>query len=231
MGADVEDAINLEDFDAEIVRLAEARFAQGEPQLINALGVQLGPVLAKVKALTGMTFQEYLRAHFSNRFDIIEVKRNTSGLWPKGKSSEGAVAAYAVRPPRAAGPPRYLRWFWNAFAEPPSEGRRFFDPTERRIRDAAAPEGEDWIEIPSALIRLEEEPYNVREIHRRIEQWLADTGQAREAFEDQAAAAVRPGPAPGRSVLDAMIESLSPRQLQSVTMPLDVVAELAKRRV
>lgn len=231
MSADAADDINLDDFDAEIVRIAEARFAQGEPQLINALGIQLGPQLAKAKAKTGFTFQEYLRRRLSDRFDIIEVKRNTSGLWPKGRSPEAAVTAYSARPPRAEGPPRFQRWFWNAFAEPLLEGQRFFDPVAKAIRDAEAADGADWIEISPSLIRREDEAYNVRTIHERIDQWLAETGQARDAFEDRATPVARAAPGPARTVLDALLETLSPRQLQSVTMPLDVIAELAKRRV
>lgn len=229
MNVDTGPTVDLDAFDAEIIRIAQIRFDKNEPALINALGIQLGPKLAQVKAQTGLSFLQYLQERLNDRFDIIPVKPNTPGLWPKGMPYEDAVSAYGQRP-RPQGPRRYVRWFWNAFAEPLAQGRRFFDPTERRIRDADAPEAASWIEIPTHLIRAADGVRSVRDIHQHIEEWLKEQGLAADTFIEEAAPLRAPS-GTVRSVLDALIESLTSRQLQSVTMPLDVVAELAKRRV
>ncbi|MBD3817784.1 MAG: hypothetical protein IE912_02560 [Brevundimonas diminuta] len=223
-----EPSIDLEDFDKKIVELAEVKIKAGEPALINALGIKLGPTLALVKAQTGMTFQEYLVDRLSDQYDIITVKENTPGLWPKGRAFESAVAAYRERPNRIK-PRRYQPWLWKAFADPLGGGSRFYNQTDRQIVDAASAKP-GWLEIPGRLIRQADQPASVRDIHNRIDEWFKETGLDPTDFIDAEAERLTSKQS-GRTVLDLVLDSLNNRQLQSVTLPLDIIAELAKRRV
>lgn len=212
--------IDLNEFDAEIIRLAQLRFEKDEPALINALGIQLAPKLGLAKAQTGLSFMQYLEKRLSDQFDIIQVKPNTPGLWPKGKAHEAAVSAFAQRP-RPQIPRRYLRWFWNAFAEPIADGKRFFDPNERAIVDAELAENPSWLEIPATLVRRADETRSVREIHRNIDEWLRANRLSGDDFLDKTTQLPEPSAA-GRSLLDLVLGSLTQRQLQTVMVPLDV---------
>lgn len=221
-------SIDLEEFDKKIIELAEVKIKAGEPALINALGIKLGPDLALVKAQTGMTFQEYLADRLSNHYDIIRVKENTPGLWPKGRAFESAVAAFRERPNRIK-PRRYQPWLWKAFADPLDSGSRFYNQIDRQIVDAASAKP-GWLEIPGRLIRQADQPTSVRDIHHRIDEWFKETGLQPNDFIDEEAEKLTSKQL-GQTVLDLVLNSLTNRQLQSVTLPLDIVAELAKRRV
>ncbi len=222
-----DNALDLDAFDQQVIALADARIAEGAPALINALGIRLGPDLGKMKLQTGQSFQAYIKSRpaLANRYDIVLVKENTPGLWPKGRAYEPVPTAFGQTPRRSRAP-RYLHWFWAAFAEA-SDGRpRYFDPKERQIHFENPPQP-TWVEIPAHLIRSGDEPLTVPEIHRRIEDWFRLTGLEPSGFLDLAAPATTAKS--GRTVLDMLISSLTVKQMQGVTLPLDVVAELSKR--
>lgn len=219
--------LDLDAFDQQVIALADARIAEGAPALINALGIRLGPNLGKMKLQTGQSFQAYIKSRraLTDRYDIVSVKENTPGLWPKGRDYEPVPTAFGQIPRRSRAP-RYLHWFWAAFAES-SDGRpRYFDPEQRQIHLDDTPQS-TWIEIPAHLIRSGDEPLPVPEIHRRIEEWFRLTGLEPSGFLDLEAP-VTAGKS-GRTVLDLLISSLTAKQMQGVTLPLDVVAELSKR--
>lgn len=211
-----------------IVELVEAKVSKGQPALINQLGISLGSQLGILKAATGKNLLEYVQQNFRDRYQVILVKENTQGLWPIGQAYEQAVRAFASKPARSA-PRRFVSSFWNAFIEPLTSARRFYSLVEARFVDGDAPPSPDWLEISADLIYKAGDDRNVRDVHRHISDWFDRTGENPDHYLIEVP--VEPKGETGRSVLDLLVTSLTPKQLQSVTMSLDVVAELARRRV
>jgi hypothetical protein len=220
--------VDLAAINEKIVTLVEAKLAKGQPALINPLGISLGNALGVLKAATGQSLLEYIQKTFSDRYQVILVKENTQGLWHVGQAYEQAVRDFVGRPPRPA-PRRFVSSFWDAFIEPLKGARRFYSQGEARFVDADLAPSPEWREIPVDLIYKPGEDRNVREVHRHISEWFERTGEAPDQYLTEVPVETRAEA--GRSVLDLLVASLTPKQLQSVTMSLDVVAELARRRV
>ncbi|RYG89101.1 MAG: hypothetical protein EON59_02140 [Alphaproteobacteria bacterium] len=229
--SDVIQQPDFEAFHSLIAELARPHFDRGEPALINQLGIALGEQLRIVKAATGLSFSDYLGKRLDDVYEVIDVKANTKGIWPKGRPKDGLVTRMTARLDRPRPTTqRYAPTFWQAFADPLKPGmRRFYVPSTREVREATIAENEEWKEIPASLIREEGEPYAVKPIQAHIAEWLKDTAIELDGVVETIAE--RPARDSGHTLLDLMIESLDKRQLQSVSLPLDVVATLAARRI
>jgi hypothetical protein len=124
---------------------------------------------------------------------------------------------------------RYHHRFWAAFAVPPQSEQRFLDTREFTFRDASADEAppEGLVVITPDFIAPPDVENRDKFIRERIDRWLTATGWTRDRV-----AAKRPHTrasdraSPSLSLLHAVVDALDRRQLQNLTMPLDVIAAL-----
>jgi hypothetical protein len=230
MQKDLSPSVDLSEFDKQIAAFADEKFAKGEPCFISALGIALGDQLRQMRAATGLGLGEYVREKLSDVYDLIEVKPNTVALWPKGRPQTEAFQVAASRPSRASTTPtrRFLPWFWQAFAVPNAGRSRFYDPVSHTVSEAPDEASKEAVEIPASFIRSDESPFNVKEIQGRIIEWLSENKLDANRFREPAGAAIEREHAV--SLLDALIAALDKKQLQSFSLPMDVIATLAARK-
>ena len=215
--------VELEAIERQIEALIDDRISEGKPAFISAIGIALKGDLARLKVLSGLSLSDYLRQNLGDRYDLVQAKPNTYALWPKGQPfiplTHSKVSSAVTRGPD------YLTWFWSAFATPIDDGEeRYYDPRTHSIVTESV--NDDVIAISADLMRKADEPFNARLIHDRIEQWLASHKLNKKDFEDRSAPLARPNQT--RTVLDAMVDCLDKRQLQGISISMDVVATLSR---
>jgi hypothetical protein len=113
---------------------------------------------------------------------------------------------------------------------------RYFNLTQRTFFDGVRPEGDEWKEIPAHRLRMDESDYDTQKIAENVEGWLADNSLTNADFMEPGASVEAAGRAlgaiaRGHSVLDILLQSLDKRQLHSVSLPLDVVETLLRKRI
>jgi len=216
-----------ESMDPEVARIKERiqslirqHFDSGSGNFyLSRLGAQLGSDRMLLEKLTGGKLSEFVRSNFDYEIGRGGEKNNVLFLLAPGSSEKTGD-----RPTR-----RYLPRFWAAFAVPLPENE------QRHINLASLKFGPD----PSALggmtddIRAIAAQYiaprsasgSATETAARIEAWLETQHLDAERFLAKRQRSDRHG-----SVLEALLSALSPKDLERVSLPLDIVKTLFERR-
>jgi hypothetical protein len=129
--------------------------------------------------------------------------------------------------------PRYKKRFWTAFATS-------LEGAERRLINLATLKfgsdhedvgegGGDVRSIDPKYITADGEYVTSSEILGRIKEWLAEQHLEQERFTVATRNATKANDA--RSLLDALMNSLSGEQLKRINLPLDVIKILNGRRI
>jgi hypothetical protein len=244
-----ENAQELDRIATKICALAEAALKSGRSDyLLSELGIALGEDLAKVKTITQGSLLEFIKQRLGDRFGIVSrgIHNNVYTLAPLRETytiEEQATSSASTAEPAtgAAGQwPRYNYRFWAAFAVGLSNDVRHLKLTDFTFKDVSSNEEvpTGTVEIPVEYIPPESISDRDTHISANIEKWLAANRLRKEQFlaspprsfgtqQDGHPVAVRAG----ISVLELVIDALDRRQLQSMSISLDAVAALLKRRV
>jgi hypothetical protein len=217
----------------KIVALWEAHASSGRPYLVSALGIDLGKDLSRLKEISGISLTAFIRRHLSEKVQLIRLgaHSNVDALIAR----EAALSDLTNIP---LGQPRYNRRFWAAFLVPPAGRRRLLDLADFTFND----DDHETQDVPTGKIPIDQAyivHYEVADrndiVKTHIESWLAAHNLSADRFLQQKSS---PEPASvctktrtGSSVLEAMIEALDRRQLQTTQLSLDVVAALLKTRL
>lgn len=225
----------LDRIEGKVEQLADSALKKGVPYLLSALGKDLGDDLRTIKALTKANLSEFLENRLSDRFAVVLggqhsnvkaiVRTNSESPVDNGMAPDAAVEASG---------PRFNYRFWASFSVPLSPGkRRWMDRRTFVFRDLdEEPEGNEVIEIPADLIPAAELQARDAAIRLNIQKWLEMNSLDHRDFLASRPAAVRAlSTGSGDTALSVLLAALDHRQLMSVSLPLDVVASLAKRRI
>lgn len=231
------DADELARIELKIRSLCEAFLDTGRPYLLSKLGLDLGEDLPRLKALSGGSLANFLARRFADQYAIVLGGKfhNVQAAVRVGQENTLAISFEKgeVQEDGDKHGPRYNYRFWAAFSVPIKEGKRFLDLRDFTFRDTSdAPVG-DYREIDGSLIPAEDLPNRDAQIRANIESWLTSNEFAPDRFyaQERSRETRSLNTAGGANLLEAVLGALDQRQLARTTLPLDVVADLLRKRV
>ena len=228
-----------------IVEICKQRIGQGQHLLLSDLGKMLADDLLKLKLISKGSLTTFLRDRLPQEFTLAAigphrnifsvVRSDSAGVAP----SESASELRNEEPLTSETTPKKRRYhyrFWAAFAVPITtpDTKRYVDVHSFAFRETKEPPLDTEIEITQDLIAAPDIPNRDLTIESNITKWLTQNGLSQEQF---LATSSRPLEihakqiSLGPSVLELLVGTLDNRQLQSISLPLDVVAALLKKRV
>jgi hypothetical protein len=215
-----------------ITLLVEDGIRQRGYQLLSALGISLGNDFRRIRIQTNLKLREFITRYLGNRYDVRDAPGYGHGVLAVYKA--GTEPADVIRSSSSRSSTdahiRFHHRFWAAFAVPLREGQRLIDLHDYTFHDVSDDElpADGFGIITPDFVPSEEAESRDSLIREQIDRWLGINGWSRErvAAKQPLKAAPAPNVASTKSVLHAIVEALDRRQLQSVTMPLDVVATL-----
>lgn len=202
-----------------ILVLVDSRFKSEETYYLSQLGNELGDDRKLLESLTGRKFSEFLSSEFGFELERTGVHNNVLFIRRPGSASP---------PPPAK--PRFRRGFWLAFAAPlAGNSERYINiDTLKWATDADhIAEGDSEVRPIAAKFIAKDAEISDADIVRQIEEWLQEQGLEESRFHIQKRRSDRQGE---RSLLDAILVSLSADQLKRVSLPLDAVKTLSDQR-
>jgi len=216
------------EFDA-ICSIIDSHWASfKKPIALANVGHQLTAQGIDVKSLLkGRKLGDILRQEFDDKYAVRERPGVllTWEVYPKGKEEDPSKSAVAAAGKAKPSVPRMPSPMWHAFTKEiaPSKRREVTFPPfrfqDRPTLDTA--EESLYIEDQYIVQKGEQAPdQHASEVWASVQRW-ADSKQL-----ELARLLERPSFSKSESVLDLMIRSLSPEQLQRAQLPLDVVATL-----
>ena len=213
-----------------IVELAKAHKDEPKPYLASALGIDLGADLKTLKTLTDLGLNDFIQTQLAGRVTLIPFgpHRNVMAVVFGSVDPSAADALQLTGPPKK----RFQFRFWAAFSVPPEKDVRVLDMEDFTFRDvdhAGVPEGA--VTIDHALIAPADAADRDELIKSNIAQWLAAHELSEERFlasEKVRRTASTPEGLASGSLLEAIIDALDRKQLQTTSFSLDVVAILLR---
>lgn len=179
----------------------------------------------------GLTVKQYLTDRLSDQVTVIQhqARKELVGAVPIAVdvAAEGGEddLLERVRRQETATIPRFHPAFWAAFRKPVEDSkRRYITDVEPIVfRDVSAHDEGFGVEVDREyIVELDSKP---SEVHRKIQGWLEDHDVDLETY----LITRQERPAEPRDLLDLMLHSLDPSELERVTMPLDVILKLRRR--
>lgn len=224
------DPEELERVAEKVVELTQAHDYQHGPYLVSKLGIDLGEDLRRLKVLTNRGLREFIQSHLSGRVTLVQtgIHRNISAIIPGSVEPSTIDTLYSHGKQKK----RFQFRFWAAFSVPLEKDVRVINMEDFKFEDvvqAEVPEG--GVTINREFIAPAEAENRDALIKINIARWLAIKELPEERFlvhgnlkQSIAAFAFQES----NSLLAAMIEALDHKQLQSTSLPLDVVATLLR---
>jgi len=235
-----------EELNTEIVSRVRQEWSERHlPVLLATLGSAHDNKIAAAAKRFAVSLSDYVEANLQGQVRLIRhtVKRPLVGVIPCVPDADSvadtdAILEHAVSSKRIERKTRYMREFWFAFQTPiPLGCRRYVvdgDPPE--IIDLAAAEAPSPAakEITQDYVLAPEHRGDIACVHAMIDRWLQATGSSSEKYALTLLAAnarSASGSDGSASLLAAVLHALSEDQLKRVSMPLDVVAALYRRKL
>lgn len=209
------------------------------PYYVSALGIDLGPDLQKLKALTKSGLAEFIASRLAGRYEVARmgVHGNILAVIPVG--SEPPEPREAEPSQTSQKRDKYHYRLWAAFSVPSSGETRWINMNDLTFVDLSRDDEQpaDALEIPLDMVPPEEMPRRDDAIWDSVTRWLEDNELARERFLAPAHKPARTVSATSSaalsttSLLESVLQALDRRQLQTTHLPLDVVATLLHTRI
>ena len=233
-------AEELQAIDDLIIGYIEDGIVSKGYHLLSKLGQKLGS--GNVQALrntTGKKLTDYVREKFGDRFDIVPLQslgKNTFGIVSGGSSVQNAENHVLQN---RLDSDRFNRHFWAAFSVPlPSDSHvRFINLRSFYFedRDQSIEPADNEVIIDSNLIPPTDAIARDEQIKHNINRWLDITkidrqtvlARAHQRSEDIKLKMTLPT----ESLLDLLLSTLDRHQLHRISLPLDVVATLIRKRI
>lgn len=221
----------LETIKSKLAAYIDDELHRRQPVYLSALGVAMQEELSRVKALTGQTVGVLIEKEFSGRYQIARLgpHKNILALYKLGQEPTSVDPTSVEKSPGSKGV-LFTRQLWLAFAVPITTPYRYIDLKTLSFSDAeqsVAPDG--WILIDREYLREATDVHDPKLIAQNIVTWCAKNGVDPTLYLLKQKAPASDHIA-GRSVLEMMLSTLDRRQLQSVSLPLDVVDALLRSR-
>lgn len=221
-----------DDLHGRIARSVHERWEnQRIPALLSWLGSLNGAELSRVTKDEGLTVKQYLTDRLSDQVTVVQHQERNElvGAVPLAVdvAAEGGEndLLERVRRQETTTIPRFHPAFWAAFRKPVENSKRRYVTNVEPIvfRDISAHEEGFGIEIGREyIIGLDSEP---SEVQRKIQGWIEEHEVDSEIYLIRR----QERSAESTDLLDLLLDSLEPSELERVTMPLDVVLKLRRR--
>lgn len=236
MDQTTDDEAELKRIEARIVELCRTHVTNGRTLLLSHLGKLLEDDLIKLKLLSRSSLTEFLTARLPAEFSVAAVgpHRNIYSIISTQPIEASSASLPDVLPATDSTKRRYHFRFWAAFAVPKTEAgdHRYIDLRTFLFRDTNDPPKADELEIDVSRIPASDMPNRDPAVTAYIEEWLKMHDLSGEQFSASAQKGHQPPLAHGWvSALELVLEALDHRQLQAVSLPLDAVASLLRKRI
>lgn len=224
---------DLERIQRRIVTLCDSALEQNESYLLSKLGADLGKDAKMLFGITGLKLRQFIQANMSDKYQVVSVV-GLPHIFAVVRANGAGGRTIAVVPQATAMPrsePRYHFRFWAAFSVPSKSTPRYLNPNDMFFKDIATGENPppNWLLIDEEFIAPPTVSDRDALIKANIEKWLAKNSFDHSDFLQDASKLSRP--AAHGNLLGAVLSALDRRQLESASLPLDVVAALFNKRV
>lgn len=238
----------LDNIERKIVEICDSALSSRHQYLLSELGLSIGrESLLEMKEARGGKLADFIRQRLGNKYKIVEtgIHRNIlaltrieeSGIATLKDDEKGAIQDRDNVDDRAK--VRYNHRFWAAFAVPLTKKIRYIDRKDLVFRDLESDDHgpSDSLRIAPEFIASANAEDRDTLIAKNIERWLVEQALSPREFVADArrpsSSAVSPPilSSNGVSVLQHLIESLDHKQLQSISLPLDIVSALLRKKV
>ena len=204
------------------------------PLLLSRLGGEDGGRIGRLSKQEAGSLGAYLRHRLADRVRVIHHSTNpaVAGAIPADagipENADFDILLDQTRGRAVEAAPRYHPAFWAAFRKPLDETSRRYMSVQPppRFQDASPEDRPDgFVEITREyIVGLDVEE---REVHQRIQDWLAENGLDSGSFLSKSKAiAVH---LPSDDLLGRLLLVLEPDELKRISMPLDVVLKLRRQ--
>ena len=208
------------------------------PYYVSALGIDLGPDLQKLKAITKSSLTDFIASRLAGKYELARMGAHGNILAVIPVGSE-------VPEPREAEPAqasqkrdKYHYRLWAAFSVPASGEGRWINLNDLTFVDLSRDDEHpaDALEIPLEMVPPEDMPRRDDAIWDSVTRWLEDNKLPRERFLASARKPARTismtstAASSATSLLESVLHALDRRQLQITHLPLDIVATLLHTR-
>ena len=221
-----------EELDSRITDLVEQHWQEHQtPLLLSLLGSQDGGEIARrVKAHhTGL--RAYLRHRLEDRVQVIQHSTNPTitGVVPASATlgTDEEINASLEKTQHGSSEPvlRFHPAFWAAFRKPLGESNRRYMSvaTPIRFQDSSGEnQSNGFVEVPRTYIS--DSAMDDDQTLQNAERWLADNELQKNIYLTNA----KPDPDfdHPRNLLDRLLLSLEPKELNRISMPLDIILKL-----
>ena len=220
-----------EDLHARVVReVLQCWEGRKLPALLSWLGNQNDAELSRLAKQNGTTIKQYLSTRVADRIQVIQHERKDEliGALPIAVdvTAEGGKESLLERTQHSdRRETRFHPALWAAFRKPIEQSMRRFvtDRIPIGFRDLSPGEEPFGVEVePEYIVGLEADRSEVQE---KIQRWFKEKGVGSEIY----LSANLGRPEEPQTLLDLVLDSLEPSDLQRVTMPLDVIRKLRRR--
>lgn len=204
------------------------------PLLLSRLGGEDGGRIGRLSKQEAGSLGAYLRHRLADRVRVIHHSANptVAGAIPADaeipEDADFDMLLDQTRGRAVEAAPRYHPAFWAAFRKPldVSSGRYMSVQPPPRFQDVSPEDRPDgFVEITREyIVGLDVEE---REVHQRIQDWLAENGLGPEFFLSKSKAIA--AHLPSDDLLGRLLLVLEPDELERISMPLDVILKLRRQ--
>lgn len=212
------------------------------PVLLSALGAKFS-VNARDHA---RSLSSYIRSELGDKIAVIKHSDNATitAALPIASKPEGQekIDELLSKLTSSSGEKKWHRFFpifWNAFRKPiDSEYYRYvvFEDDRFRIREkkSSITAESDWLRISDKWIATDEKDLSDKEIYELITGWAAESKieLGKFAYQNNKVERYPSGPARrARTLLELLLSELSPRELERIKFPLDIINHLHNKKL
>ena len=229
------DFLQPEDLDNRITDLVEQHWQENQtPLLLSRLGSHCGGEIAQLVKTRGRGLGNYLRHQLEGRVQVIQHSANPTitGVVPAGATpntdEEIDALLEKTRHGSSSSAPRFHPAFWAAFRKPLDESNRRYLSVDAPIRfqESSGKNPPDrFREVPQNYIS--DSTMDDDQILQNAEKWLKDNELQRNIYLINSQSKSDFGHP--RNLLDRLLFSLEPKELNRVSMPLDIILKLWKQ--
>ena len=228
------DSPQSEDIDDRITDLVEQYWQEHKtPLLLSRLGSHGGGEISRLAKAHSKGLGNYLRYQLADRVQVIKHSANPiiTGVVPASATPDTDEEIDALlqktQHGSSANAPRFHPAFWAAFRKPLEESNRRHLSIDAPIRFQES-SGEDppdgFLEVTGTYIT--DPGMDDEQTLRKAEQWLADNDLQKDIYLLDSKS--KPSSDQPQNLLDRLLFSLENKELNRVSMPLDIVLKLRK---
>ena len=221
-----------ENLDSRITDLVERHWQEHQtPLLLSRLGNHSGGEISRLVKEQRTVLGTYLRDQLADWVQVIQHSANPTitGVVPASATldTDEEIDALLEKTRHGSSGPvlRFHPAFWAAFRKPLDESNRRYMSVSAPIRfqeSSGENQSNDFVEVPRTYIS--DSAMDDDQTLQNAERWLTDNELQKDIYLTNA----KPKSDFGhpRNLLDRLLFSLEPKELNRISMPLDIILKL-----